>query len=281
MQSLAGKNAVVLGAAGRDNMGQVIARALGAAGAHVLAAGRDGAELAHFATETGYAWARADICDKADLDALAASVKDRFGGVDIVVNAVGWGLLKPFALTTDEELRRITAVQFIGPFQYFQAMLPVMRPGGSLIQISSATATIMLDDHAAYMGTKAGIDHVIRCIANEYGAMGIRANSVSPGLTETPMTARAKGVPGLWEAYQARYPLGRVGTSADIAEAVLWLASDACFMTGQNLQVNGGLTLRGNPSAADIDAAVLARTGKPRPRPWAATTQTLGEQERA
>jgi NAD(P)-dependent dehydrogenase (short-subunit alcohol dehydrogenase family) len=132
-----------------------------------------------------------------------------------------------------------------------------MDRGGSLIQISSATATIMLNDHAAYMGTKAGIDHVVRCVANEFGAKGIRANSVSPGITDTPMTAQAKATPGLFEAFASAYPLGRVGTSDDIAAACAWLASDECFMTGQNLQVNGGLTLRRNPTRDEIQASVM------------------------
>jgi NAD(P)-dependent dehydrogenase (short-subunit alcohol dehydrogenase family) len=139
---------------------------------------------------------------------------------------------------------------------FFQSMIEQMDRGGSLIQISSATATIMLNDHAAYMGTKAGTDHVVRCIANEFGARGIRANSISPGLTETPMTAESKAVPGVFDAFVDSYPLGRIGTKDDIAAAAVWLASDACFMTGQNLQVNGGLTLRRNPWKHEIEAAV-------------------------
>ena len=128
--------------------------------------------------------------------------------------------------------------------------------GGSIIQISSATATIMLNDHAAYMGTKAGPDHVIRCVANEFGAEGVRANSIAPGLTDTPMNADAKAVPGLFDAFIPGYPLGRYGTSDDVAAAAVWLASDECFMTGETLQVNGGLTLRRNPSREEIGAAV-------------------------
>ncbi|MCG2840552.1 SDR family oxidoreductase [Sandaracinobacter sp. RS1-74] len=269
MKRLQSRKALVIGAAGRDNMGQVIARRLAAEGAQVLIAGRHPVELERLAAEIGGLATVADITDSGSLDALAAHVGETWGGVDIVVNATGWGLLKPFALTTEDELRRMADLQFIGPFLFFQKLLPLVGDGGSLVQISSATATIMLDDHAAYMGTKAGFDHVMRCIANEYGERGIRANSISPGLTETPMTARAKAVPGVWESYLARYPLGRVGTSEDIAAAVIWLSGDDCFMTGQNLQVNGGLTLRGNPSGAEIDRAVLEATGKPRPRPWA------------
>ena len=267
-QALQGKTGVIIGAGSRDNMAQVIARRLAADGASLIVAGRDVAELERFAQEIGGAPASCDIASQASLAALADAAKDRFGGLDIVINATGWGLLKPFGLTTDAELRRMTDIQFIGPFQFFQAMLPLMRRGSSLIQISSATATIMLENHSAYMGTKAGIDHVVRCIANEYGHLGIRANSVSPGITATPMGAGAKAIPGIWETYEKRYPLGRTGTAEDIADAVAWLASDGCFMTGENLQVNGGLTLRGNPSSAEVDAAAIAATGKPRPRPW-------------
>jgi NAD(P)-dependent dehydrogenase (short-subunit alcohol dehydrogenase family) len=129
------------------------------------------------------------------------------------------------------------------------------------IEISSATATIMLNDHAAYMGTKAGTDHVVRCVANEFGSVGIRANSISPGLTDTPMNAEAKEVPGLFEAFRASYPLGRWGTSDDIAAAAVFLAEDGCFMTGENLQVNGGLTLRRNPSQQEIRASIQAASG--------------------
>lgn len=253
---LQGKTAVVLGAAGRGNMGQEIARRFAAEGARVVVAGRHEDELTRFAAEIGGAARTCDITSKRDVRGLAAFARNWGGHLDIAVNATGWGLLKPFLKTTGEEIDRISALQFKGPFQFFQAMIEAMDRGGSLIQISSATATIMLNDHAAYMGTKAGTDHVMRCIANEFGDRGIRANSISPGLTETPMTAGAKAAPGLFDCFLAAYPLGRIGTTDDIAAAALWLASDACFMTGQNLQVNGGLTLRRNPWKHEMEAAV-------------------------
>lgn len=261
MGQLAGKTAVVLGASSADNMGQHIARRFLAEGAKVLVSGRKEPVLADFAAATGCEWAACDLTDEASIAALAETADARLGGIDIAVNATGWGLLKPFLDTTHEELVAMTALQYVGPFHFYQAMIRKMARslggrGGSIIQISSATATIMLNDHAAYMGTKAGADHVIRCVAHEFGGEGIRANSISPGLTDTPMTAEAKGVPGLFDAFLAGYPLGRIGTSDDIAEAAVWLASDRCFMTGENLQVNGGLTLRRNPTNAEIAAAV-------------------------
>jgi NAD(P)-dependent dehydrogenase (short-subunit alcohol dehydrogenase family) len=257
MGRLAGKVAVILGAAGRDNMGQVIARRFAAEGAKVMVAGRHATELQRLAEEIGGASALCDITKRDEVFALADATVARFGPAHVGVNATGWGFVKPFLDTTEDELRRMSDLQFIGPFQFFQAMIGAMTEGGSLIQISSATATIQLNDHAAYMGTKAGIDHVVRCIANEFGARGIRANSISPGLTDTPMTASAKATPGLFDAFASAYPLGRVGTSEDIAAAAVWLADDACFMTGQNLQVNGGLTLRRNPNRDEIQASVM------------------------
>ncbi len=261
MTRLKGKTAVVLGASSTDNMGQHIARRFLAEGAQVLVAGRKIEPLEAFAAETGCHWATCDITDEASVTAFADTAVHQLGGIDIAVNATGWGLLKPFLDVTRAELDAMTALQFIGPHLFFAAMLrKMMRStggrGGTIIQISSATATIMLNDHAAYMGTKAGTDHLIRCVANEFGAEGVRANSIAPGLTDTPMNAQAKQVPGLFDAFIPAYPLGRYGTSDDVAAAAVWLASDECFMTGETLQVNGGLTLRRNPSREEIGAAV-------------------------
>jgi len=265
MGRLDGKVAVVLGAAGKDNMGQAIARRLKAEGCDVVVAGRQRAPLEDLARELGGLAIPCDITDRAQVFALAERAHAWKGHLDVAINGTGWGFLKDFLETTDEELARITALQFTGPFVFFQAMTGAMmrnRPsGGSIMQISSATATIMLNDHAAYMGTKAGTDHVIRCVAHEFGQHGIRANSISPGLTETPMTAEAAVIPGFFDSFLDGYPLGRIGTSDDIAAAVVWLASDECFMTGENLQVNGGLTLRRNPTREEIHASVAAAAG--------------------
>lgn len=263
MGILDGKVAIVLGAAGKDNLGQVIARRFAAEGADVMVAGRHEDALAAIAGEIGGAWTLCDITRKEDVGRLVDQTVERFGSVHVGVNSTGRGFVKTFEETSTEELEQMCALQFIGPFQFFQALVRAMNEGGSIIQISSATARIMMDDHAAYMGTKAGADHVIRCVANEFGARNIRANSISPGFTPSPMTARAARNPGVVEAFRREYPLGRVGTLADTAEAALWLASDACFMTGENLQVNGGLMLRRNPTNAEIVAsAAAAKAGR-------------------
>lgn len=252
------KVAIVLGAAGCGNMAQGIVHTLLQHGAKVIAAGRNAEELVRFAGQMGCDHAVADVTDETQLAALAQQALDSHGGLDIAINAAGSGLLVPFLEMTREQLEELTRLQFVGSILFYQAMLRVMREGGSLIQISSATATIMLEDHAAYMGTKAGTEHVVRCIANEFGARGIRANCIAPGFTVTPMTERAAGKPGMVAAFEKEYPLGRVNTIEDIANACAWVASDQCFMTGQTLQVNGGLTLRRNPTNAEIRASVVA-----------------------
>lgn len=271
MGSFDNKVVIVVGAAGKDNMGQGIARRFAAEGATVVVAGRRLDALRALADEIGGVAHPCDFTRKQDIDGLVACTYGRFGRIDVGINCTGWGLLRPFEETTEEELQQMMDLQFKGPFQFMQALVAVMKPGSSIITLSSATATIMLENHAAYMGTKAGTDHVVRCVANEYGHKGIRVNSISPGVTRTPMAGDALDVPEVLAAFEAGYPLGRIGTVDDIAETALWLASDACFMTGQNLQVNGGLTLRRNPTLAEMGAAfakatvhLSAATGEPR-----------------
>lgn len=252
MPVLKDKTSIVLGAAGEGNMGQVIARHLAAEGAKVVVGGRKAERMKSFAEEIGGAAFECDVTNRDQVFGLVDFAKKTFGHVDIGVNAAGWGLLRPFEETTEADLDKILAIQFKGPFYFFQALVGAMDRGGSIIEISSATATIMLDNHAAYMGTKAGTDHVLRTVANEYGAKGIRANSISPGVTATPMAGDSLSHPEVMAAFTKEYPLGRIGTAEDIAHACVWLARDECFMTGQNLQVNGGLTLRRNPSKEEL-----------------------------
>lgn len=259
MGRLENKRALVVGAAGIGNMGQAIARRFAAEGAKVAVAGRDISVLTALAQEIDGVAVECDFSRRDSIFAMVDQARSAMGGLDIAVNATGWGLLKPFLETTDEELDRIYALQLRGPFQFLQALIPIMKDeGGSIIQISSATATIMFHDHDAYMATKAGTNHLVRSVANQFGDRGIRINSISPGVTETPMTAAAAAVPGVMDAFLKGYPLGRYGTMDDVSAGCVWLASDECFMTGEDLQVNGGLTLRGNPSKADLEASVAS-----------------------
>jgi NAD(P)-dependent dehydrogenase (short-subunit alcohol dehydrogenase family) len=266
MGRLDGKCAVILGAAGRDNMGQVMARTFAREGARVMVAGRQEEPLREIAAAIGGEFALCDITQKAGVEALADAAIGRLGKVDVAVNCTGWGLMAKLLDTTEEQLDRLSALQFKGPYFFLQAFVGRMAKsgGGSVIQVSSASVHALLNNHAAYIATKAAGEALVRCFANEFGAAGVRVNSIAPGLTSTPMTEQDVHLPGLEEAFVREYPLGRIGTTRDVADAALWLAGDECFMTGQVLQVNGGLTLRRNPTQREISASLRAHAA-PKP----------------
>lgn len=256
MSRLSGKVALVLGAGGEGNMGQAIARRYAAEGAKVIVAGRSLPPLEALTGEIGGLALHGDIASRASLDALAKSALDHFGRIDVAVDCVGLNLSAPFLAMTEEELQRLWNVQFKGPFQFLQVMVGAMlATGGAIVQISSAAGTVLMDDYAAYRGTKAGIDQVVRSVADELGAHGIRVNSLSPGAVRTPMTEDVCRTPAL-ALFEASGPLGRIATVDEIAAAALWLVEDECFMTGENLQVSGGLLMRRNPTKRDVMEAM-------------------------
>ncbi|MFO6431825.1 SDR family NAD(P)-dependent oxidoreductase [Erythrobacter sp. W302b] len=266
MGQLEGKTAVVLGAASEGNMGQTIARLFAKEGAKVMVAGRKEAPLAALAKEIGGEYALCDIAKKPEVNAMADKAVAAFGRVDIAINTTGWGLLASLEEITDEQLDQIVDLQFKGVHHFLQAFVRVMSAqqptGGSLISLSSATTKAIITNHAAYIGTKRGSEALIECVANDYGHLGIKANTVSPAFTDSPMTHDSFQVPGLTDAFLPRYPMGRLNTVEDVAHACLWLSADQAYVTGANIQPNGGLIMRGNPQAGDVAAAVGAAMAK-------------------
>jgi NAD(P)-dependent dehydrogenase (short-subunit alcohol dehydrogenase family) len=261
MKRLDGKIALVMGASRAGNMGQAIARRFVDEGATVVVSGRGAEGLQAFARDIGAA-VRAKPCDvasKAAVSRLVGDVVDAHGRLDIAVNAAATGQYGAFEETGEAEIDEMLSIIFKGGFFFMQAVVAAMKRsgGGSIINISSAVATIMFENHAAYMGAKAGLEHVTRTVANEFGRFGIRANSIAPGLTETPMLDGFVA-PGMTDAFIKEMPLGRLNTVEDIANAAVFVASGECFMTGQTFHVTGGLTLRRNPTAAEIAAAIQA-----------------------
>ena len=267
MSRLAEKVAVVLGAASPDNMGQAIARRFAAQGARVLVAGRHEEPLRELAAQIDGRFALCDITRKPQVQALAQSALDAFGRIDIAVNCTGLGLIAKLLETTEEQIDQLMDLQFKGSFFFLQVFCEALARcgGGSVVLTSSASVHALLFHHAAYIGTKAGAEALARCFANEFGARGVRVNCLAPGLTATPMTSREVAMPGLEAAFVREYPLGRIGTVQDVAEGALWLASAECFMTGQTLQINGGLTLRRNPLPREINASLAAAAAEQPP----------------
>jgi 2-hydroxycyclohexanecarboxyl-CoA dehydrogenase len=241
MGLLSGKVALVLGAGTANNMGQAIAARFAAAGAMVMSAGRDLTELRRISSTIGGEFQRCDITSEKDLASLVEQTRIKLGGLDIAVNATGLNQVKPFLDVERSELEKVVQVQFVGAFLFLQAVLRGISDGGSVIQLSSVSASALLPNHAAYMASKAAVDVLMRSAALEFGYRGIRVNSIAPGPTEdTPMAAQVLAIQEVKDRIRNAIPLRRLGTAKDIADAALWLASDQSFITGEVLQINGG-----------------------------------------
>lgn len=246
---LAGRVALVLGAGSIGNIGQGIARRFALEGAQVMIAGRNALPLETLAWEIGASYELCDITHQSDLTRLTEQVVAKYGALSIAVNATGRNHLESFVEVTRAQIEEMTEVQFIGPFLFLQSIVRAMRAlgqGGSIIHVSSVTSTLLLHRHALYMGTKAGIEQVVRSVAYDHGVDGIRINCIAPGPTiDAPMAAHAFRDPKSVDKLTRKFALRRVGTVADVAAAAVWLAMDECFVTGQVIQANGGFSLIG------------------------------------
>jgi NAD(P)-dependent dehydrogenase (short-subunit alcohol dehydrogenase family) len=243
MKRFENKVAIVLGASEMTSMGGTIARRLVEEGAKVVVASRTLSKAQKLADAIGAVATACDIKREKDIAALADFAVQKFGKLDVAVNCVGEAVMGYIATTDEATLHHATDLHYIGPFLFIKNMAARMQKGGSIVTISSITATLTFPNHAAYMGAKAGTDHLVRIAATEYGRKGIKVNSVSPGFTESPMTVGFLQTPGVREFFEKEIPLGRLNTVDDVAAAVLWLSTDEAYLTGQNLQTNGGNTL--------------------------------------
>ncbi|MCW0236284.1 MAG: SDR family oxidoreductase [Ferrovibrio sp.] len=248
MQTLAGKIAVITG--GNSGIGKATARLFVQQGAKVVITGRRQSVLDAAVTEIGpgVVGIPGDSSDIAHHTHLAYEVRRRFGGLDIFVANAGVINLVPSDKVTVEDYDHQFGVNARGVFFGVQAMLPIMRDGGSIILVSSIAARKSLDNHAVYAGSKAAIGAFARAWALELKARKIRVNVLSPGPVETPILDKLgvteKERPDFVKAMGSMIPLGRMGLPEDLASAALFLACDAgSFITGIELTVDGGMSL--------------------------------------
>ena len=249
----ADKVAIVLGVSNEKSIGGAVASRLIQEGAKVIIAARTAEKVDAVASKIGAVGEVCEIADEGQVSRLADRAIEQYGQLDVAINCAGQALMGYIESTSEEILRQAVDVHLVGPFFFIKHMARVMEKGGAIATMSSVTATLTFENHAAYMAAKAGTDHAVRIAALEYGHRNIRVNSVSPGFTDTPMTNALLSMPGFRDAFEKEIPLGRLSTIEDIAAATTWICSDEAYMTGQNLQINGGLTLRRLPTMKELN----------------------------
>ncbi|WP_181782626.1 SDR family NAD(P)-dependent oxidoreductase [Pseudonocardia pini] len=245
--SLSGKVAIVTGAS--SGLGVAFAKALAEAGADVVLGARrvdrleDTRKLVESLDRRALC-VRTDVASQPDCQALVDAAVAEFGAVDVLVNNAGIGTAVPATKETVEEFTQVIDVNLNGCYWMAQACGRVMRPGSSIVNISSilglTTASL---PQAAYAASKAGLIGLTRDLAQQWGGRrGIRVNSLAPGFFESEMTEQYK--PGYLDAMMARVPLGRKGDPEELAAALVFLAGPAGgYVTGQTLAVDGGITI--------------------------------------
>ncbi|MEM9131189.1 MAG: SDR family oxidoreductase [Actinomycetota bacterium] len=252
MGRLDDKIAVVVG--GASGFGLATAERFGAEGATVAILGRRLDAATEVAERLGGTAHVCDVTDHAKMNAATDAVVAAHGRIDIGVNYAGFEQSTPIKELTPEVWQPMVDVQLTGAVWFIQAMGRAMADGGgSIVSTSSLTAANPSVGQAAYAGSKAGLEYITRIAALEYGPDDIRVNCVAPHLIETPMTSRIFEMDLIIEAVRLQTPLGRMGSIDDIANTVLFLASDeAAYITGQTLYVDGGASTQKLPAASEL-----------------------------
>jgi len=252
MTTLAGRSAVVTGAAG--GIGGAIVRQLVARGAVVYCVDRDADRLRSLEAQFGDGVRKyvADLADRADTDrATDALVAATGARIDILVNAAGISRVQRFESSDDALLDLIVAINFTAAFRVTRALLPALRSSGhaSIVNIASELALIGQTGYGAYSASKGALLAWSRSLAVELAGSGIRVNAVCPGPIDTAMLAEefatAADPAAARRDETALVPLGRLGAPSEIAAVVEFLAGDdAAFVSGAAWSVDGGKTAR-------------------------------------
>jgi gluconate 5-dehydrogenase len=251
--SLAGRVAAVSGGGG--GIGSALAEAFAGAGARVAVLGRSRQPLAAAVRRMEAAGGEglavvADVTQEDSAEAAVAQVTERFGGVDILVNAVGGGagkVLHPaegYPRADWDWIMELNVRSTIVPTQPVVRRMIEQGRGGAILNISSVRANLGINaGYSAYVAAKGAISSLTRQWATEWARYGIRVNAIMPTFVDTPQVATLLADPKFKAGIVSRIPLGRVGETGDLAGPAIFLVSDAAsFVTGQILGIDGGLT---------------------------------------
>ena len=249
---LVGPSAVVTGVS--RGIGRATATALAAAGANIAGCygtDHEGAETVRKQIEDEGREAlivQADAGDPATADRLASEAVGRWGSLDIWVNNAARLMVKPLVETSNDDWHGLLAANLHGYFYGAKAAARIMyeQGRGRIINITSAADVQALENLGAYITAKGGILGLTKTLALEAAAHNVTVNAVSPGATDTPLNLKAY-TPEVRANYEHRIPLGRIGSEDEIADVVVFVASEASrYMTGQEILVDGGLVINGS-----------------------------------
>lgn len=235
--------AIVTGAS--SGIGFGCATRLAEAGMAVLGTGRDEARLAELKQAVGdpdrIATLAVDLTDDDAPQRIVEAALTRWGHIDFLINNAGIGSPKPLHETDDETLDRFLGIMLRAPFRLARDVLPHMRPGSAIINVTSTFAVVGGLRGGAYSAAKGGLTALTTHIACQYGAQGIRCNAVAPGVTVTPMVEQRLNDPGFRKMQTEMTPHTRLGRIEDIAATVAFLCSEGgSFINGQTIVVDGG-----------------------------------------
>lgn len=246
MGRLTGRVAVITG--GSTGIGLATAKRFVEEGAEVVIMSRDQNKLdkAVQAIGKGVEAVQGSVAETADIERLRAFVEEKYGRVDIVFANAGMGVLTPFGQVTEEEFDLTYRTNVKGAYFTAQILLPLIPDGGSIIFTSSISADMTFPTFSVYASTKSALRNLAKSLTTDLKDRRIRVNTVSPGVTDTPILAEVlhsdDKAQDFMRDYATRTPLARTGQPADIAGAVLYLASDdGSFVSGIDISVDGGL----------------------------------------
>ena len=243
------ENKVVIVTAAASGIGLAAAKRFAAEGATLSLCDIELAKLESHASAMGLPdgklyVARIDVSKPQELEAFIADTVARFGSLDILVNNAGVGAFGYVTEITPEIWDRVIATTLSSVFYASRAALPhLIKSRGNIVNTASISGLVADVGFAAYNAAKGGVVNLTRAMAIDHASDGIRVNAICPGVTETGSTAWMHKHPEIMQGFADRLPMGRMGTSEEMAGAILFLASeDATYITGTNLVIDGGLT---------------------------------------